>query len=105
MERMYTYKYRLYPNKSQEELILKHIGCCRYIYNYGLEKKIKVYQESKQGLSRFEIQSDLVSLKKQEETSWLKEVNSLSLQASLANLDMAFTRFFKEKKVRVWKSR
>lgn len=93
-----TYKYRIYPNKSQEELILKHIGCCRYIYNYGLEKKIKTYQESKQGLSRFEIQSDLVSLKKNEETSWLKEVNSLSLQASLANLDMAFTKFFKEKK-------
>ena len=91
-------KYRLYPNKSQEELILKHIGCCRYIYNYGLEKKIKVYQESKQGISRFDIQSYLVSLKKQDETSWLKEVNSLSLQASLANLDIAFTRFFKEKK-------
>ena len=54
-----AYKYRLYPNKSQEELILKHIGCCRYIYNYGLEKKIKVYQETKQGLSRFEIQLDL----------------------------------------------
>lgn len=93
-----AYKYRLYPNKSQEELILKHIGCCRYIYNYGLEKKIKVYQETKQGISRFEIQSDLVLLKKQDETSWLKEVNSLSLQASLANLDMAFTKFFKEKK-------
>lgn len=93
-----AYKYRLYPNKSQEELILKHIGCCRYIYNYGLEKKIKVYQESKQGISRFEISNDLPKLKKKQETSWLKEVNSLSLQASLANLDMAFTRFFKEKK-------
>ena len=93
-----AYKYRLYPNKSQEELILKHIGCCRYIYNYGLEKKIKVYQESKQGISRFEISNDLPKLKKQQETSWLKEVNSLSLQASLANLDTAFTRFFKEKK-------
>ena len=93
-----AYKYRIYPNKSQEELILKHIGCCRYIYNYGLEKKIKVYQESKQGISRFELQTDLVVLKKQQETSWLKEVNSLSLQASLANLDTAFTRFFKEKK-------
>jgi putative transposase len=93
-----AYKYRIYPNKSQEELILKHIGCCRYIYNYGLEKKIKVYQESKRGISRFDLQSDLVVLKKQEETSWLKEVNSLSLQASVANLDMAFTRFFKEKK-------
>lgn len=93
-----AYKYRIYPNKSQEELILKHIGCCRYIYNYGLEKKIKVYQESKQGISRFDLQSDLVVLKKQQETSWLKEANSLSLQASLANLDVAFTRFFKEKK-------
>ena len=93
-----AYKYRIYPNKSQEELILKHIGCCRYIYNYGLEKKIKVYQESKQGISRFDLQSDLVVLKKQQETSWLKGVNSLSLQASLANLDTAFTRFFKEKK-------
>lgn len=93
-----AYKYRIYPNKSQEELILKHIGCCRYIYNYGLEKKIKVYQESKQGISRFELQTDLVVLKKQQETSWLKEVNSLSLQASLANLDTAFTMFFKEKK-------
>ncbi len=93
-----AYKYRIYPNKSQEELILKHIGCCRYIYNYGLEKKIKVYQESKKGISRFEISKDLPKLKKQQETSWLKEVNAISLQASLANLDMAFTRFFKEKK-------
>lgn len=93
-----AYKYRIYPNSSQKELIAKHIGCCRYIYNYGLEKKIKVYQESKQGISRFEISNDLPKLKKQQETSWLKEVNSLSLQASLANLDTAFTRFFKEKK-------
>lgn len=93
-----AYKYRIYPNNSQKELIAKHIGCCRYIYNYGLKKKIKVYQESKQGVSRFDLQSDLVVLKKQQETSWLKDVNSQSLQASLANLDQAFTRFFKEKK-------
>ena len=37
-------------------------------------------------------------LKKAEETKWLSEVNSLSLQAALLNLDRAFTRFFKEKK-------
>lgn len=42
-----AYRYRLYPNKEQQELINKHIGCCRYIYNYGLEKKIKAYQECK----------------------------------------------------------
>ena len=93
-----TYRYRLYPNKEQQELINKHIGCCRYVYNYGLEKKIKAYQISKKAISRFDIQRELPMLKKNEETSFLKEVNSLSLQAALACLDNAFTRFFKEKK-------
>ena len=93
-----AYRYRLYPNKEQQESINKHIGCCRYIYNYGLEMKTKAYQESKKAISRFDIQRELPKLKKNEETSFLKEVNSLSLQASLACLDNAFTRFFKEKK-------
>lgn len=93
-----AYRYRLYPDKEQQELINKHIGCCRYIYNYGLEMKTKAYQESKKAISRFDIQRELPKLKKSEETSFLKEVNSLSLQAELACLDNAFTRFFKEKK-------
>ena len=80
-----AYRYRLYPNKEQQELINKHIGCCRYIYNYGLEKKIKAYQECKKAISRFDIQRELPMLKKNEETSFLKEVNSLSLQAALAS--------------------
>ena len=93
-----AYKYRLYPTKNQEVLIVKHFGCARYIYNYGLERKIKSYAETKKSLSRFTIQADLPRLKKSEDTKWLSEVNSLSLQAALLNLDMAFTRFFKEKK-------
>jgi putative transposase len=93
-----TFKYRIYPNKEQEELILKHMGCSRWIYNYGLNKKITSYQETGKGISRFDIQKVLPELKKNEETSWLKEVNSQTLQASLENLDKAFTRFFKEKK-------
>ncbi len=93
-----AYKYRLYPTKTQEVLLTKHFGCARYIYNYGLERKIKSYSETKKSISRFTIQADLPKLKKAEATKWLSEVNSLSLQASLLNLDMAFTRFFKEKK-------
>ena len=92
------FRYRIYPNKEQEELISKHIGCSRWIYNYALNKKNKSYQETGKGLSRFDIQKDLPSLKKEENTSWLKEVNSQTLQASLENLDKAYTKFFKEKK-------
>ena len=93
-----AYKYRLYPTKTQEVLLAKHFGCARYIYNYGLERKIKSYAETKKSVSRFTIQADLPKMKKDESTKWLSEVNSLSLQAALLNLDMAFTRFFKEKK-------
>ncbi len=92
-----AYKYRMYPTKEQEVLLAKHFGCSRWIYNYALDKKVKTYQTTKESLSRFTIQKDLPYLKKSEETSWLKEVNSQSLQASLENLDKAF-KFFRDKK-------
>ena len=41
-----AYKYRIYPNREQQELINKHIGCCRYVYNLCLEKKINAYHEA-----------------------------------------------------------
>ncbi len=93
-----AYKYRIYPNREQQELINKHIGCCRYVYNFCLEKKINAYKESKKSISCFELIKLLPSLKKEKETSFLKEVNSLSLQAAIRNLDSAYKRFFKEKK-------
>lgn len=93
-----AYKYRIYPNKEQQELINKHIGCCRYVYNLCLEKKINAYKTSKKSISSFELIKLLPSLKKEQETSFLKEVNSLSLQAAIINLDNAYQKFFKEKK-------
>jgi len=39
-----AYRYRLYPNKKQRELIHKTIGCCRFVYNYYLNKRIEIYQ-------------------------------------------------------------
>lgn len=93
-----AYKYRMYPTEEQEVLLAKHFGCSRWVYNYALDKKIKTYQTTKESLSRFTIQKDLPELKKAEETKWLKEVNSQSLQVSLENLDKAFTKFFRDKK-------
>ena len=93
-----AYKYRLYPSAEQKVQIHQHFGCARWIYNYALNKKMTAFQTEKKSLSRFDIQADLPNLKRNEATSWLKEVNSQTLQASLENLDKAYTRFFKEKK-------
>jgi transposase len=38
-----AFEYRIYPNREQREQIAKHIGSCRWIYNYALEKKMKAW--------------------------------------------------------------
>lgn len=93
-----AFKYRIYPNKNQVESIAKHFGCARFIYNWGLAKKIEAFQAEKKTLSCFDLIAQLTKLKKQHEYSWLNEVNSQALQMSLRNLDNAFTGFFKQKK-------
>lgn len=85
-------KYRIYPNKEQQELIIKTFGCVRYVYNYYLDKKIKLYEEDKTNLSFNKCSKDLTLLKK--ELVWLKEVDKFSLQNSLRNLDTAYKNFF-----------
>lgn len=91
-----AYKYRLYPNSQQEVLLNKHFGCARFIYNWGLDLKIKAYQNNKSKLSKFDLDKNITELKKKEEYSWLKEVNSQSLQASNRHLDVAFSNFFRK---------
>lgn len=86
-------KLRIYPNKEQEDLIIKTFGCTRFVYNYYLDKKMKLYKEKKESLSYNQCSKDLTGLKK--ELEWLKEPDKFSLQASLENLNSAYDRFFK----------
>lgn len=87
-----AYKYRLYPNKEQEIYINKNIGCCRFVYNYFLSKRIEYYKENKKGLTYNNNANELTKLKN--ELLWLKEIESTSLQQSLKDLDKAYKSFF-----------
>jgi len=88
-----SFKYRLYPSQEQEVLLSKHFGHCRFLWNLALETKTNAYLSAKVNYSRFDLQKQLVDLKK--ECEWLKEVNSQSLQFVLQNLDLAYKKFFK----------
>ena len=94
-----AYKYRIYPNKQQKELIAKTFGCVRFVYNYYLSQRIEKYKEDKETMSYYECCADLTKLKKTEEYQWLKEVDATALQSSLKNLDTAYQKFFKEHSV------
>ena len=93
-----AYKFNIKPNKEQIGLLLKHFGACRFVYNRALARKIELYTKENKKISCFELVKELTPLKKEEEFVWLKEVYTNSLQKSIINLDMAFTKFFKEKK-------
>jgi len=93
-----AFRYRLYPNAEQAVLLAKHFGCVRWTYNRALAMKIEAWTERKENLSRYDICKHLPVWKKTEETAWLSEVNAQSLQSALVHLEMAYTRFFREKK-------
>ena len=33
----YSYKFRIYPNKEQENVIQRTFGCCRFVFNHFLK--------------------------------------------------------------------
>ena len=89
-----SFKYRLYPNKEQEIQIQKTFGCCRFVYNKYLAKRIEMYKQNKETFSYVQCANDMKNLKS--ELVWLKEVDSTALQSSLKELDSAYQKFFKE---------
>ena len=59
------YKYRLYPNKAQRETLAQTFGCCRYVYNWGLDRKSTAYKETGKSLSAYDLSKELTALKKE----------------------------------------
>lgn len=89
-----TYKYRLYPSLQQEELLAKHFGCTRFVYNKFLALRQEQYRLTGKSDNYYAQSNLLTQLKKEQEYKWLKDVNAQSLQHSLRHLEIAYTRFF-----------
>lgn len=88
-----AFKFRLVPTKEQEIMLSKTFGSCRFVYNYYLGKKIDLYKSEGKSMSYVECANNMKSLKNEHE--WLKEIDAISLQQSLRDLDKAYKNFFK----------
>ena len=86
-------KFRAYPNKEQQNLINRTLGCSRMIYNKGLSMRNIAYAAGDK-IGYNQTSSMLTELKKQEDYAFLKEVDSIALQQSLRDLDRGFKNFF-----------
>ena len=94
----YSYKFRLYPNGEQINLIERTFGCCRFVFNHYLAQRQEVYRNTGKSPTRFMQDKDLTVLKQQDETAWLREVDKCALQITLKQLDQAFQNFFRRVK-------
>lgn len=92
----YSYKFRLYPTKVQEQQIQRTFGCCRYLWNHYLAQRMAVYKLDGHTMNYYECAKDLTALKKS--LTWLKEVDATALQSSLRDLETAFQNFFRRVK-------
>jgi putative transposase len=92
-----AYRYELDPNNSQRTILHKHAGVARFIYNWGLESRIRLYKEN-QGKDRFtrffEQSRELTKLKKTR-CPWLYETSVKAQQEALRDLDFAFRNFYR----------
>lgn len=107
---MKSYKFRLYPNKKQAELINKTIGCARFVFNYTLaqQKKIddmwyiveEMYQSGQLSQNNWKgsffnkIDSEKALTKLKKNHPFLKEVDSTALQSAVSNVDDAYSRYY-----------
>lgn len=92
-----SYKFRLYPNTSQENLIQKTFGCARFVYNQCLMYKINKYNNEGVVLSKIDV-NNYKNRTLKVKYEWLKEVDKFALDNAVINLDLAYRKFFREHK-------
>jgi putative transposase len=87
-----SFKVRIYPTEEQRVLLEKTFGANRFVYNYFLNLKSKLYEFYKINLSYNNTSKVLTELKRQK--TWLKDVDSKSLIYTLRDLESAYQNFF-----------
>ena len=88
-----NYKYRIFPSKKQESLLLATLEECRWTYNKILDTRIKAYETEKKTLNKYATNNLMTDWKNERES--LKNVHSQVLQNIAERVDLGFKAFFR----------
>lgn len=94
-----AFRYRLYPDKEQLELINKTFGCVRFVYNRMLADRKEKYEQCKDDKETLKELKYTTPANYKDEFIWLKEVDSLALANAQINLNTAYKNFFRDKSI------
>lgn len=87
------FKVELDVNNAQKTLLLQHVGCARFAYNWALAKKKEAFEKKEKIPNAIELHRELNKLK-QTEFSWMYNSSKVAPQSALINCDIAFKNFF-----------
>ena len=87
-----SYQYELIPNGEQVRKLKQFCGCCRFVFNKGLEEVKKYYETTGHFLNYVQLAAFLPKWK--QDADWLKDCNAQALQQSMKNLSQALMNFF-----------
>ena len=82
-----SYQYELIPNGEQLRKLKQFCGCCRFVFNRGLEEVKKYYETTGHFLNYVQLAAFLPKWKR--DCDWLKDCNAQVLQQSMKNLSQA----------------
>jgi putative transposase len=88
-----AYKYRLYPNRKQEQALTTMVETHRHLYNRALAERKNAYEQEHRSVT---YQEQSAHLKEERLTHpYLQATNFSSCQATLKRLQRAFENFFR----------
>ena len=90
-----AFKFRLYPNKDQEQRLAQFFGAKRWVFNHFLAENKERHERQEKHLSNFDINKELTILKRQSETEWLKGIDDWCLKHASEDLTISYSNFFK----------
>lgn len=90
-----AYRFRLYPNKEQQEQIEKTFVACRFVWNRCLEMRQAEYDVNKKTMSTTKMCNLITMLKHSGVSPWLADAPVSALQQSVRDLDQAYSNFFR----------
>jgi putative transposase len=91
-----SYKFRLYPNKQQEEKLIWTLERCCELYNAGLQERREAWKYAKKSISLYDQQNQLPPMKEIREE--YKLIGAHVLQNVLKRVDLAMQAFFRRVK-------
>lgn len=91
-----TYKYRLFPSKSQRKSLQDILDSCRWVYNKTLEVRKIGWEERQEFISRYDTNKLLTQWR--EEHEHLRNGHAQAMQDAQKRVDLAFRAFFRRVK-------